>query len=890
MDAHVIRWFDHYLKGVDNGVERDDTIRYYVMGAVGESGAPGNEWRTAKDWPISATDQAMYLHSGGRLSALAPTEATSSTTFLADPIHPNTIPAGAFPGAKDAREFESQAEVRTFTTEVLTEPIEWTGKVKAELYFSSTAKDTDVIVRVCDVYPDGRSILLMDYIRRARYREGYEKEVMLEPGKPTKVAFDIGWVSQVFNKGHRIRVTLAGTGAHFYEPNPNTGEPLTLDFPTNTVVARNTVYHQQSLASRLIAPVRVLKVTETERTRIERRLSEFAARFKILREKQKIQEHDLADVEVYSKAIHWALRYESNLTQADFKLIGKAADSCEARLTALENGKRSWSANPGILVRGYVSVIDGSTQPYGVIVPQTYQPGKPSRLDVVLHGSTKPSGMSELRFMSRFEMQEGQKPSLPDQNFIELHPLGRVENGYRWAGESDVFEAIEDVAKKYTIDRDRIVLRGMSMGASGTWHLGLKHPDRFVALGPYCGYVDTHQFSETPLPNFQKVGRLPHYQEKTLHILDSVDYAANAGVVPAIACIGEKDVFFQAHVIMGRAMAKERLSLVNLISPGTGHVIDPVTHQEQMRRIEIYSSKGLDHSPRHIRFVTWSLKYGRCHWIQVLGLTKHYERAEMDATLLEDRSIDILEPKNISKFAILAPITQGSIREIRVDGNKIERLQAASNDGQITLLKKEDRWTEVRSSDPSDNIHKRPGLQGPIDDAFTTPFLCVRGTGSAWNPAVQRWADASLKQFSAEWSKYFRGDLQIKDDTSLTIEDMKRYNLILFGDPGSNLWISRILPSLPIQWTKDECVMGTIHRPAAEYAPKLIYPNPLSPGRYVVLNSGHTFGEKELSSLNYLLFPRLGDWAMIKIPGDNLNSESVIDSGFFDEHWRFSRE
>src|SRR5207253_3235196 len=130
----------------------------------------------------------------------------------------------------------------------------------------------------------------------------------------------------------------------------------------------------------------------------------------------------------------------------------------------------------------------------------------------------------------------------PDAKFIELHPLGRVENCYRWAGETDVFEAIEAVCRQYKIDRDRIVLRGMSMGASGTWHLGLKHPDRFVALGPYCGYVDTHRFSQTPLDNFVKVGPLPEHQERGLHMLDSVDYAANAGVVPAIACMGAQVV------------------------------------------------------------------------------------------------------------------------------------------------------------------------------------------------------------------------------------------------------------------------------------------------------------------------------------------------------------
>jgi predicted acyl esterase len=256
MDAHMVRWFDHYLKGADNGVEREPTVRYYAMGAVGEPGAPGNEWRTAADWPVPARPTAYHLRAGGGLTGDAPADERSSTTFRADPLNPNRIPGLAFPGAKDARDFENQAEVRTFTSDVLAGPVEWTGKVRAELYVSSTARDTDFIVRVSDVYPDGRSILLMDYVRRARYRDGYEKESFLEAGKVYPLNFDVGWTSQVFNRGHRIRVTVASTGAPFYEPNPNTGEPLAVEFPARPVTATNAVHHDRTHASRIIAPVR----------------------------------------------------------------------------------------------------------------------------------------------------------------------------------------------------------------------------------------------------------------------------------------------------------------------------------------------------------------------------------------------------------------------------------------------------------------------------------------------------------------------------------------------------------------------------------------------------------------------------------------------------------
>lgn len=258
VEEHMIRWFDHYLKGRNTNVTSDPTVRYYVMGAVGEEGAPGNVWRVADDFPPKAESTPMFLQADGNLSGTAPTAtsgAEASTSYISDPYHPMSIPGRGFPGARDARPFERQAEVRTFTTEPLKEPVEWTGRVQAELYISSTARDTDFIVRVSDVYPDGRSMLIIDYPWRARYREGFDHEALLTPGEVYKLAFPVGWISQIFNKGHRIRVTVASTGAPLYEPNPQTGEPLTIEFPDNAVKATNTIHHSAKHASRIIAPI-----------------------------------------------------------------------------------------------------------------------------------------------------------------------------------------------------------------------------------------------------------------------------------------------------------------------------------------------------------------------------------------------------------------------------------------------------------------------------------------------------------------------------------------------------------------------------------------------------------------------------------------------------------
>jgi putative CocE/NonD family hydrolase len=252
---HMIRWFDRWLKGQQNGVDAEPPVRWFVMGAVGEPDAPGNVWREAPDFPPASTTLPLCLHENGLLSQQSPNSETGSTSWISDPLKPCQIPGTAFPGAADARDFEKQADVRTFTTDVLTEPVEWTGRIKAELWLSSTAPDTDVIVRVSDVYPDGRSILLVDYPWRVRYRDGLDKEILMKPGEIVPVRFDVGWVSQIFNRGHRIRVTIASTGAPLYEPNPQNGKPFTLDMPQDATSATNTLYHNRTHSSRILAPV-----------------------------------------------------------------------------------------------------------------------------------------------------------------------------------------------------------------------------------------------------------------------------------------------------------------------------------------------------------------------------------------------------------------------------------------------------------------------------------------------------------------------------------------------------------------------------------------------------------------------------------------------------------
>jgi dienelactone hydrolase len=635
---------------------------------------------------------------------------------------------------------------------------------------------------------------------------------------------------------------------------------------------------------------------EQERKAIDAERRTLEKRILALRDDPAVKPDHWADAHVFIKGVVWALDFEPRLDVKQRDLLRKGLRRARERIEALEAGRRPWSDKRGRVARGFLSAVDGSTQPYGVIIPAGYDPGKPSRLDVVLHGSRKSDGMGELVFMDQYDDgDEGGKPA-PRVNYIEVFPMGRLgENAYRFEGETDVDEAIEAVCRNYRIDRLRVVLRGHSLGGVGTWQLGLKRPDRYAALGPTAGPADTIVFADSPRSHFIRLAPLTSWQKTMLHLVDAIDYTANAGMVPVFSLMGDQDAYYSSHLLIEAAFKKEGIPFLGMVDRGAGHGVTAKAFQEQLRRIQEPAARGIDPAPRHVRFVTWTLKFSRCHWIEVLGLEKHYQRAEIEARIADDGTINVSEPVNITRFAVRLPQAPATspTPSLAVGGAKVDYPTPTNEDSRtIVVVRQDGRWVARAGLDPTALAGKRPGLQGPIDDAFASRFLCVRGTGRAWNPTVGAWAEDSLKRFAWEWRRHYRGDLPIKNDTEVTQDDVRRSNLILFGDPGSNPWIGKVLPKLPLQWTRDEVQVGQTRRPATDCGLQLISPNPLpgAEGRYVVINSGHTYHDPELR-LSYMVFPRVGDWAVLKV-GESPSGtpvpaveETVIQSGFFDEGW-----
>ncbi|MEW5944769.1 MAG: CocE/NonD family hydrolase [bacterium] len=229
----VVPWFEECIKGKDRGFQSGPAVRYYLMGDPEDESAPGNEWLEAESWPPPAEPTPFYFHADGRLSVEKPGVESASLTFRADPADPvPTIGGGNLElasGTMDQRAIEKRDDVLVFTTEPLSEPLAIAGPVKAVLHVSTDVPDTDFTARLTDVYPDGRSMLVMDGILRASHRDGYERRTPLEPGKLYALTVDLWDTAIVFNRGHRVRVIIAGSNFPRFDANLNNGKVFDLE-------------------------------------------------------------------------------------------------------------------------------------------------------------------------------------------------------------------------------------------------------------------------------------------------------------------------------------------------------------------------------------------------------------------------------------------------------------------------------------------------------------------------------------------------------------------------------------------------------------------------------------------------------------------------------------
>jgi putative CocE/NonD family hydrolase len=283
--ALYVRWFDHWLKGVDNGVEREAPVHIYVMGGGDAHKTAegrifvGGHWRDEHEWPLARTRYTpYYLHAGGALSAEKPTQ-EKSTSYEFDPRHPVPTLGGnissqgtlMFQGAADQRGHENfwltpdtkplsmRNDILVYQTAPLDADVEVTGRLVVKLWASSSAVDTDFTVKLVDVYPpnasypSGVDLNVADGIVRARYRNNLDHEELLKPGQAYEFTIEMYPTSLVFQRGHRIRLDVSSSNFPRFDVNPNTGEALNDNRCWQ--VATNTIYEDAAHPSQIILPV-----------------------------------------------------------------------------------------------------------------------------------------------------------------------------------------------------------------------------------------------------------------------------------------------------------------------------------------------------------------------------------------------------------------------------------------------------------------------------------------------------------------------------------------------------------------------------------------------------------------------------------------------------------
>jgi len=597
----------------------------------------------------------------------------------------------------------------------------------------------------------------------------------------------------------------------------------------------------------------------------------------------------LPDVQIYHKAVHWALAYDeffkTNETQIARALLHLGLE----RAQSLREGYAPWLTATGLVVRGYLSKIDGSVQPYGLVVPASYRPNTPHqhRLDLWFHG--RGETLSELDFIYGRQRSPGE---FTPANAFVLHSYGRYCNGNKFAGETDSFEALAHARKFYPIDGDRLVVRGFSLGGAACWHTAVHYAWLWAAAAPGAGFSETPDF----LKVFQNEKLEPSwFEQKLWHLYDCTDWALNLAQCPTVAYSGEIDKQKQAADLMAAAMNKAGLDLVHIIGPKTAHSYHPESKNEINRRIDSIVRTGRNPVPSRVRFTTWTLRYNRMNWIVVDGLEQHWNRVQVDAELDVSNNSVRLATTNVTALTLLfepglCPLDNARPAQVVIDGEKVASSRLLSDRSwHASFRKTGSHWEPVETSGGETKLRKRHGLQGPIDDAFMDSFLIVRPTGQPFHERFGTWAAAELAHATNHWRRQFRGDARVKDDTAVTDEDITANNLILWGDPSSNRLLARLADKLPVEWNAQEVRVGQQTFAADRHAPVLIYPNPLNSKKYVVLNSGFTFREYDYLN-NARQVPKLPDYAVIDVtvPVSSRAPGGIALAGFFDEEWKLS--
>ncbi|TWU57830.1 prolyl oligopeptidase family serine peptidase [Rubripirellula reticaptiva] len=600
------------------------------------------------------------------------------------------------------------------------------------------------------------------------------------------------------------------------------------------------------------------------------------------------------DVEVLVRAVRLALDHNGFFKASELKDAGMLLDEADRRLKAAMRGDRGLkllgysgrsSEKPTLVVGGFTSRIDDSVQPYGLVIPAGYRVGRgESRLDVWLHG--RGDTKTEIPFLKERMTKVGEYA--PAKTFV-LHPFGRHCVAFKFAGETDVYEAIEHVSRLFAVDRDRIAMRGFSMGGAGVWHLAVHDPTRWFAANPGAGFVDTIVYQGW---DKTKPFEITENRQKLLNWYDVLPWTTNLRNTNLIAYSGEVDKQRAAAERVTSLAKQEGVQYQHIIGKGMGHKIDSNSAKTIDAALGKLASAKTESPRTQIDFSTYLLRYHEADWLSVEGLEEQFLPGRIRAKIVGDHAIE-MTTSGVTRlrldFAKSAWPGDEAKVTVAIDGQTVR----VSDTGRATGLQCEivwdGAWLQAMDDDPA--LRKRPGMQGPIDDAFCEKFVFVSPSRPATHGKVERWIDREMQYVSKRWQTLMRGKARWVNDVDVTEEMVSTCNLVCFGDFTSNRYLASIAAGLPIGWSREQITVGNKTYNPVSHAAVMCFPNPKNPNRYVVVNSGMTF--RDFSNIsNSRQIAMLPDWAIIDVDTTNdlIFAGDVVADGFFDEQWKLKTE
>ncbi len=550
-----------------------------------------------------------------------------------------------------------------------------------------------------------------------------------------------------------------------------------------------------------------------------------------------VTEGSLASVSHYLDVAdrYWGKGHESKNARRYLRDARKALSMAKA-------GEDPLAARRGFVVRAYRSKISTELQPYSIYVPDNYDPSTPTPMMVVLHGGSSNHslflgvvfGNNEDWLQYSQYLRRLYSPRFPT-DWIVVAPNGFGQVMWRWMGEQDVLDVMEDVQRHYNIDQDQIFLNGISNGGVGSYSIGARHAWRFAAVLPMAGAPSWWQYLRirtTPL------------ERRLISAFGAWDSSDNLRNTHFEFFHGNADTGpMRPHFVTNFRDHLEKLGVPHRYHEyAMGHDIMYRVHQ-RMKILKRLSKVRRDPRPEKVHLVSWDYRAPRQFWLEATRYTSWDDAGRATGEVTDSGAKLSVITKNLDRFRIhlaTAPVSEDQSVELIVDGTKVSDLAAgATRQKTVDLHRTKSGAWSAGEAPVEQGLRKIPGLSGPLPDVLQTCQFHVYGTGVERDTkTLKKAAQQASRGIWVQWAWDYRNP--VVPDTAVTVDMMKRCSTVLYGNTKSNSVLAKVASKLPIGIEDEAIVFQGKRYTKRDVGTRFIYPNPLAPKRYLVVQAGNS--------------------------------------------------